>query len=171
MANEIASASGTNEFHGTIYDFIRNTDFNAPGFFKPTLVGSSGISVPFQKPTFQRNQYGFSIGGPILRNRLKIYSVRDNARVALAVIKEHGSLDAYLWSFVDGQPIVNRWTEMAQVPAKTTLSDQMSEVMSKRGFRFVGSTICYAFMQATGMVNDHLVTCFKFDKESGHAEH
>jgi DNA-3-methyladenine glycosylase I len=107
----------------------------------------------------------------IIRNRLKVYSVRDNARTARAVIKEHGSLDAYLWSFVDGQPIVNRWTEMRHVPAKTALSDRVSKELSKRGFRFVGSTICYAFMQATGMVNDHLVTCFKFDKESGDAEH
>jgi DNA-3-methyladenine glycosylase I len=106
----------------------------------------------------------------IIRNRLKVYSVRDNARVALGVIKEHGSLDAYLWSFVDGEPLVNGWTQSGQVPAKTALSDQMSKALSKRGFRFVGSTICYAFMQATGMVNDHLVTCFKY-KESGHAEH
>jgi len=106
----------------------------------------------------------------IIRNRLKVYSVRDNARVALEVIKEHGSLDTYLWSFVDGNPVMNRWTQSGQVPAKTALSDQMSKTLSKRGFRFVGSTICYAFMQATGMVNDHLVKCFRY-KESGHAEH
>jgi DNA-3-methyladenine glycosylase I len=107
----------------------------------------------------------------IIRNRLKVFSVRDNARVALAAIKEYGSLDAYLWSFVDGKPVVNQWTEMGQVPAKTALSDRISKELSKRGFRFVGSTICYAFMQATGMVNDHLVTCFKYGKGSGHAEH
>ena len=95
----------------------------------------------------------------IIRNRLKVYSVRDNARVAREVIKEHGSLDAYLWSFVDGIPLVNGRTQTGQVPAKTALSDRMSKMLSKRGFRFVGSTICYAFMQATGMVNDHLVTC------------
>ena len=106
----------------------------------------------------------------IIRNRLKVYSVRDNARVALEVIKEHGSLDTYLWSFVDDNPVMNRWTQSGQVPAKTALSDQMSKTLSKRGFRFVGSTICYAFMQATGMVNDHLVKCFRY-KESGHAEH
>jgi len=75
------------------------------------------------------------------------------------VIDEHGSLDAYLWSFVDGKPIVNRWREMAQVPATTEISDRMSKTLRKQGFRFVGSTICYAFMQATGMVDDHLVTC------------
>ena len=106
----------------------------------------------------------------IIRNRLKIWSVRDNARTALDVIAEHGSLDAYLWSFVDGKPLVNRWNSSKEVPAKTELSDRMSKALAKRGFRFVGSTICYAFMQATGMVNDHLVSCFRY-KESGHAEH
>jgi DNA-3-methyladenine glycosylase I len=106
----------------------------------------------------------------IIRNRLKVYSVRDNARVALEVIGERGSLDAYLWSFVDGQPIVNRWREASEVPATTPLSDRMSKALAKRGFRFVGSTICYAFMQATGMVNDHLVSCFRHE-ESGNAEH
>jgi DNA-3-methyladenine glycosylase I len=106
----------------------------------------------------------------IIRNRLKIWSVRDNARTALDVINEHGSLNAYLWSFVDGAPVVNRWTTSKEVPAKTERSDRMSKALAKRGFRFVGSTICYAFMQATGMVNDHLVSCFRY-KESGHAEH
>lgn len=106
----------------------------------------------------------------IIRNRLKIWSTRDNARTALDVIAEHGSLDAYLWSFVEGKPLVNRWAEGGQVPAKTELSDRMSKALIKRGFRFVGSTICYAFMQATGMVNDHLVSCFRYN-EAGHAEH
>jgi DNA-3-methyladenine glycosylase I len=106
----------------------------------------------------------------IVRNRLKVFSVRDNARVALDVIAEHGSLDSYLWSFVGGKPLVNRWSEARQVPAKTELSDRMSKALAKRGFRFVGSTICYAFMQATGMVNDHLVSCFRYG-ESGDAEH
>ena len=95
----------------------------------------------------------------MIRHRLKIWSVRDNARAALSVIEEHGSLDAWLWAFVDGQPIVNRWREPGQVPATTEISDRMSKALRKRGFRFVGSTICYAFMQATGMVDDHLTTC------------
>jgi DNA-3-methyladenine glycosylase I len=95
----------------------------------------------------------------VIRHRLKIWSARDNAQVALAVIEEHGSLDRWLWSFVDGQPIVNRWRDMKQVPATTELSDHMSKTLRKRGFRFVGSTICYAFMQATGMIDDHLATC------------
>ncbi len=105
----------------------------------------------------------------IIRNRLKIWSVRDNARTALDVIAEHGSLDAYLWSFVEGKPVVNHWTSSKDVPAKTELSDRMSKALAKRGFRFVGSTICYAYMQATGMVNDHLVSCFRYN-QSGRAE-
>jgi DNA-3-methyladenine glycosylase I len=99
----------------------------------------------------------------LIRNRMKITSVRDNARAALAAIDEYGSLDQYLWSFVDGKPIRNAWRAMKDVPAKTEVSDRMSKAMAKRGFRFVGSTICYAFMQATGMVNDHLVTCFRYN--------
>jgi DNA-3-methyladenine glycosylase I len=102
------------------------------------------------------------VDSPLIRNRLKIFSVRENARVAQATIATHGSLDAYLWSFVDGKPIVNRWTAAGQVPATTDLSDRMSKAMRKQGFRFVGSTICYAFMQATGMVNDHMVSCFRY---------
>ena len=95
----------------------------------------------------------------IIRNRMKVTSVRDNALASLAVIDEFGSLDTFLWSFVDGKPIQNRWRSMGEVPATTSVSDTMSKQMKKRGFRFVGSTICYALMQATGMVNDHLLGC------------
>jgi DNA-3-methyladenine glycosylase I len=97
----------------------------------------------------------------IIRNRLKVHAARDNARAALAVIDAHGSLDAYLWSFVDGEPVHNRWRDRSEVPATTPLSDRMSKTLRKQGFRFVGSTICYAFMQATGMVDDHLISCFR----------
>jgi DNA-3-methyladenine glycosylase I len=103
----------------------------------------------------------------IIRNRLKIYSVRSNAQAALAAIAAHGSLDAYLWSFVGGKPIVNRWRDMREVPASTALSDMMSKALQKAGFRFVGSTICYAFLQATGMVDDHLATCFRARSVAG----
>lgn len=96
----------------------------------------------------------------IIRNRQKIWSVRGNARAALRATEAHGSLNAYLWSFVDGEPVVNNWMFQAQVPATTALSDRMSKQLRKDGFNFVGSTICYAFMQATGMVDDHLVDCF-----------
>jgi DNA-3-methyladenine glycosylase I len=101
----------------------------------------------------------------LIRNRLKIFSVRDNARAALNAIASHGTLDRYLWSFVDHQPTRNGWTDRARVPATTKTSDTMSKALKKAGFRFVGSTICYAFMQATGMVDDHLLTCFRHNQE------
>ncbi len=102
---------------------------------------------------------------PLIRNRLKIFSVRDNARAALAAAAQHGSLDRYLWSFVGHTPVRNGWTERSQVPATTPVSDAMSKALKKAGFRFVGSTICYAFMQATGMVDDHLIDCFRHAQE------
>jgi len=95
----------------------------------------------------------------IVRNRLKIAATIENAKMFLAVRKEFGTFDAYLWSFVGEEPIQNRWRRMAQVPARTAQSDAMSRDLVGRGFKFVGSTICYALMQAIGMVNDHLVTC------------
>jgi DNA-3-methyladenine glycosylase I len=95
----------------------------------------------------------------IVRNRLKIAAAIENAKAFLPVRKEFGTFDAYLWSFVDGKPIQNRRRRMADVPARTAESDAMSRDLQRRGFKFVGSTICYALMQATGMVNDHLVTC------------
>jgi DNA-3-methyladenine glycosylase I len=94
----------------------------------------------------------------IVRNRLKIAATIQNAKALLALQKET-TLDAYLWSFVGGAPKRNRWRNLAQVPARTTESDAMSRDLLRRGFKFVGSTICYAFMQATGMVNDHLLSC------------
>jgi DNA-3-methyladenine glycosylase I len=97
----------------------------------------------------------------IIRNRLKIWSARNNARAALKVIDEIGSLDAYFWSFIDGKPIRNRWRGRGDVPARTELSDKLSKDLKLRGFNFVGSTIIYAHMQATGMVNDHFVGCFR----------
>jgi DNA-3-methyladenine glycosylase I len=95
----------------------------------------------------------------IVRNRLKVASTITNARAVLDIQAHSGSLDAYLWGFVDGVPIRNSWETMGDIPTKTKLSDTMSRELKRRGFRFVGSTICYAFMQATGMVNDHLTGC------------
>ena len=95
----------------------------------------------------------------IVRNRLKIAATIQNAKAFLAVRNEFGSFDAYLWSFVGGKPIQNRWRTMDKVPARTAEADAMSRDLLRRGFKFAGSTICYALMQATGMVNDHLVTC------------
>lgn len=96
----------------------------------------------------------------LIRNRLKIYSARNNARAALKLIKEFGSMDAWLWSYVDGKPLLNHWSSHQEVPATSGISDAVSKALHQRGFRFVGSTIMYAFMQATGMINDHLTTCF-----------
>lgn len=95
----------------------------------------------------------------IVRNRLKVESTVSNAKAAMKIITQHGSLDAYLWQFVDGKPIVNRFKRLSDLPARTEISDAMSKQLKRDGFRFVGSTICYAFMQAAGMVNDHLVSC------------
>ncbi len=95
----------------------------------------------------------------IVRNRLKIAATITNAQAFLALRKKLKSFDVYLWSFVGGKPVQNRWRTMAEVPARTAESDAMSRDLRRRGFKFVGSTICYALMQATGMVNDHLVTC------------
>lgn len=103
----------------------------------------------------------------IVRNRLKVHASIANARATLQIVREHGSLAAFLWKLVDpdmttlasARPVVNRWERMAQVPARTDVSDRMSKALKKAGMAFVGTTICYAFMQATGMVNDHLITC------------
>ncbi len=100
----------------------------------------------------------------IIRNRLKINAAIENAKLFLEVQKEFGSFDKYIWQFVGGKPIKNNWKTIKEVPAKTNESDAMSKDLQKRGFKFVGSTICYAFMQAVGMVNDHTVDCFRYNK-------
>jgi len=97
----------------------------------------------------------------IVRNRLKIASAVRNAQSLLRVQEEFGSFDRYVWQFVDGRPRVNQWKSRTRIPARTAQSDAMSKALKKRGFNFVGSTICYAFMQAVGMVNDHVVQCFR----------
>jgi DNA-3-methyladenine glycosylase I len=98
----------------------------------------------------------------IIRNRLKVESTISNAKAFLEVQKEFGSFDKYIWSFVGGKPIQNAWTTHTGLPAFTQVSDAVSKELKKRGFRFVGTTICYAFMQAVGMVNDHATTCFRY---------
>ena len=98
----------------------------------------------------------------IIRNRLKIESTVTNARAFLNIQKEFGSFDAYIWQFTGGKMLVNHWISLSEIPVKTAESDAMSKALLKRGFKFVGSTICYAFMQAAGMVNDHLVDCYRY---------
>ena len=98
----------------------------------------------------------------IIRNRLKINAAITNARAFLQVQEEFGSFDRYIWQFVQGKPIRNSWRKMTDIPASTSESEAMSKDLKKRGFKFIGPTICYAFMQAVGMVNDHVVDCFRY---------
>ena len=100
----------------------------------------------------------------IVRNRMKIEAAVGNAKAFLRVQSEYGSFDSYIWQFVGGQPKQNRWKSLKRLPASTPDSDRMSKDLKERGFKFVGTTICYAFMQAAGMVNDHLVKCFRYEE-------
>jgi DNA-3-methyladenine glycosylase I len=100
----------------------------------------------------------------IIRNRMKIEAVIHNARLVLEIQKESGSFDSYIWSFNKGHTIINAFQAMSEIPAKSDISDTMSRDLKKRGFKFVGSTICYAFMQSIGMVNDHITTCFRYEE-------
>ena len=108
------------------------------------------------------------LGDPgIIRNKLKVRSAISNAQIFLELQEQHASFDAYIWQFVDGESRINRWRKLADLPATTAESDAMSRTLKKVGLRFVGSTICYAFMQATGMVNDHTVDCFRYRELGG----
>ena len=105
----------------------------------------------------------------LIRNRLKIQAAISNAQAFLNIQEHYGSFDAYIWQFVDGKTIHNHWRELSEIPTHTPISDAMSKDLKQRGVRFVGSTICYAHMQATGMVNDHLVDCFRYAELGGNA--
>ena len=118
---------------------------------------------PMQVAAFGETEHAALLVDPgIVRNRLKISSATTNARAFLEVQSAFGTFDAYLWRFVDGRPVGNAWRSKSEVPVSTPVSDALSKDLSKRGFRFVGTTIMYAFMQATGMVNDHTVDCFRW---------
>jgi DNA-3-methyladenine glycosylase I len=119
--------------------------------FNPALVAKFG----------KKKQTSLLGNAGIVRNRLKIESAISNAKAFLAVQDEYGTFDDFIWSFVDGQPVHNSWKSLKCIPTQTAASDAISRELKRRGFRFVGSTICYAFMQAVGMVNDHLVECFR----------
>ncbi|MBL4867775.1 MAG: DNA-3-methyladenine glycosylase I [Pseudomonadales bacterium] len=103
----------------------------------------------------------------LIRNRLKLYSIRSNALAFLAVQKEFNTFDHYIWSLVEGETKQNRWKTLKKIPASTTESDAMAKDLKKRGFKFIGSTICYAFMQAAGLVNDHVVSCYRHGELDG----
>jgi DNA-3-methyladenine glycosylase I len=118
---------------------------------------------PAKVARFDRRKIERLLGDPsIVRNRAKVESAVANARSTLTVQREFGSLDAYLWAFVGGTPVVNRWRKLGQIPSETAASKAMSADLKRRSFRFVGPTVCYAFMQATGMVQDHIRTCFRY---------
>jgi len=163
-----------NEWGVPLHDDTRLFEFIV---LEGAQAGLSWSTVLNKRDAYRRAFHGFDIARvarmtdaglekllanpAIIRNRLKVHSARNNARAALRVIDEFGSLDAYFWSFVDGKPVLNRWRQRGQIPARTELSDTLSKDLKKRGFNFVGSTIVYAHMQATGMVNDHLIGCFR----------
>jgi DNA-3-methyladenine glycosylase I len=146
-------------------------------------AGLSWLTILRKRENFRRAFAGFDAGKiadfdarkvrqlmadpGIIRNKLKILATIGNAKAYLAVRKELGSFDRYLWQFVGGRPKVNRRRTIGQIPARTADSDAMSEDLKKRGFKFVGSTICYAHMQATGMVNDHVTSCFRYRELAG----
>ena len=154
---------------GTMFEFLILEGFQA---------GLSWLTILRKRDAFRKAFAGFDaarvarfdrrklerlLQNPgIVRNRLKVEAAKKNARAFLAVQKELGSFSAYLWAFVGGRPKKNRWKTLAEVPATTPESDAMSKDLKQRGFSFVGSTICYAHMQAVGIVNDHLTGCFRY---------
>ena len=170
-----------------LYVEYHDTEWGVPVYDDPTLfeflllegaqAGLSWITVLRKREGYRKQFAGFDpervarftdkqlekrlLDPGIVRNRLKVFGARTNARAFLAVRDEFGSFSNYIWGFVDGHPIQNRWKSLSQVPATTPLSDKISKDMKTRGFTFVGSTIIYAHMQATGMVNDHTVDCFR----------
>ncbi len=127
--------------------------------YREAFAGFDPARVARYTPARRRKLMG---NADIVRNRLKIESTVANARAFLAVQREFGTFDAFLWGFVGGKPRVNRWRSTKQLPARTEMSDALSKELKRRGFRFVGSTICYAFMQAVGVVNDHAADCFRY---------
>jgi DNA-3-methyladenine glycosylase I len=102
----------------------------------------------------------------IIRNKMKIEAAVKNAGVTIKIIEKYGSLNNYLWDFVDGKTVINRWSHLSRIPASSSLSDKVSKDLKNKGFSFVGSTICYAFLQAAGLVNDHLINCFRYKEIS-----
>ncbi len=100
----------------------------------------------------------------IIRNRLKIKAAKTNAEAFLNLKQKHGSFDSYIWSFTDGEVIQNKWKDLSEIPASTPLSDEISKALKKEGFTFVGTTICYSFLQAAGVVNDHITSCFRYEE-------
>ena len=143
-------------------------------------AGLSWSTILKKRDSYQQAYYGFDpervarftkksverlLGDPgIVRNRLKVNASIQNAKAFLEIQKEYDSFSEFVWDFVDGEPVVNRWRHLQDIPAETTESQTMSKALKKRGFKFVGPTICYAFMQSVGMVNDHEISCFRYSQ-------
>lgn len=154
----------------TLFEFLCLEGAQAGLSWETVLKKRDNYRIAFQNfepaavSTFSQRKIEQLLGDAgLIRNRLKMESAVGNARALLKVQDEFGSFDAYIWRFVDDQPVVNAWQDMKQIPGHTAQSDAMSKDLRKRGFNFVGSTICYAFMQAVGMVNDHLAGCFRHE--------
>ncbi|HWR04505.1 MAG TPA: DNA-3-methyladenine glycosylase I [Humidesulfovibrio sp.] len=136
--------------------------------YRAAFGGGEGVLSPTAVARLtEADQERLRVDERIIRNRLKISAAIGNARAHLTVAEAFGSFSAYLWRFVDGVPIQNAWAELGQIPARTPLSDAISKDLLARGFKFVGSTIVYAYMQSAGLVNDHLTTCFRHAELSG----
>lgn len=120
---------------------------------------------PYEIASYDDRRIEMLLANPqIIRNSLKIRSAIQNARAFLRIVEKYGSFASYIWQFVDQKPIINAWRELSQIPAYTEISKQMSKDMKQQGFSFVGPTVCYAFMQACGLVNDHLISCFRYNQ-------
>ena len=168
------------EYHDTewgvpVYDDKKQFEFLV---LESAQAGLSWITILRKRENYRKAYDGFDpekvarygeakkqklLANPgIVRNRLKIEASISNARLFLELRKEYGSFSAYLWNFTSGKPVRNKWKTLAEIPSKTELSDRIAADLKKRGFRFLGSTIIYAHLQATGLVNDHLVSCFRY---------
>jgi len=155
----------------TLFEFLLLETFQAGLSWITILKKRENFRKAFDNFDYQKianyseEKYGsLLLDAGIIRNKLKIRSAIKNAQLFMEIQKEFGSFSTYIWSFVDGKPLVNKIKLMKDIPATTALSDHISKTLKKRGFKFVGSTIIYAFMQATGMVNDHAVDCFRYDE-------
>jgi DNA-3-methyladenine glycosylase I len=158
-----------------LFEFMVLDAFQAGLSWKTILTKRENFRKAFDNfdpaiiANYDENKYEILLSDAgIIRNRLKIASTISNAKAFLEIQKEYGSFDRYIWSFVNHQIQINSWDSLSEIPAKTEISDKMSKELSKRGFKFVGSTICYSFMQAAGMVNDHVLSCFRYRELSSH---
>jgi DNA-3-methyladenine glycosylase I len=160
---------------GKLFEFMVLDAFQAGLSWKTILTKRENFRKAFDNfdpgriARYQENKYESLLNDTgIIRNRAKIKATISNAKAFLLIQEEFGTFDRYIWSFVNHKPVINSWISLTEIPAKTELSDRMSKDLTKRGFKFAGSTICYSFMQAAGMVNDHVVGCFRYHELLGY---